>query len=156
MHFRVPAFVALAALAFGSQAALAQDACAPLVAKAAPLVGAGGKTESIKSGTNTICQAFSADRSAKFQVILESNSNPAQAMMVSGLLAKQSKDPAMKVADEPSLGAGAFSLQTKEKVDFRFAGKGLVYNLMFLRNGSLAAGEMDRVRAIAKQIAEGR
>lgn len=156
MHHRALSPVALAVLAFASPCVFAQDACGPLLAKGAPLVGAGGKNESMKSGKNTICQAYSADRSAKFQVILETNSNPAQTMATFGMLAKNSKEPGMKVADEPSVGPGAYSLQTKEKVDFQFAGKGLIYNLSFSRDGSLAAGELDRVRAVAKQIAEGR
>lgn len=156
MSHRVPAIIALATLALGSPAVLAQDACAPLLAKGTSLTGAGGKTESIKSGTNTICGVRSADGAARFRVILETTANPAQSMAVSGMLAKQSKDPGFKVVDEPSLGAGAFSLQAKEKVDFRFAGKGLVYNLTLSRDGGLAAGEIDRARAVAKQIADGR
>ena len=148
--------VPFVAFALAAPAALAQDACAPFLAKAAPLVGAGGKTESMKSGKNTICKSSSADRSARFGLILDPNPNPAQTMATFAMIAKQTKDPAMKVADEPSVGAGAYSLQTKEKVDFQFAGKNLIYNLSFSRDGGLAAGEMDRVRAVAKQIADGR
>lgn len=156
MRHRVLSAVCLASLAFGSASVVAQDACAPLFAKGAALVGAGAKTNAMKSGTNTICQATSGNGAAKFQVILETNSNPAQTMQTFRMLAMNSKEPGMKVADEPSVGPGAYSFQTKEKVDFQFAGKGLIYNLSFSRNGSLAAGELDRVRAVAKQISEGR
>lgn len=150
-----------AAVGFGvlltmSGLALAQDPCATVTSQGASLTGfAGAKAETHKSGQNTICSMSARDRTAELTLIAEPP-HAAGGMAMRKMLAQNAKDPGMKVKDEPTLGAGAFSFLTKEQLSFTAVGKGGVYTLSLNRDAGIVPGDEDRVRAMAKQVAEGR
>jgi hypothetical protein len=136
--------------------ALAQDPCAAMASQGASLSGfAGAKTDSLKSGKSTICEMWSKDRTATLKLIVEPP-QAASGMAMRKMLAANAKEPGMKVKDEPTLGAGAFSFLTKEQLSLSAVGKGGVYTLSLDRDAGIAPGDEDRVRAIAKQVVEGR
>jgi hypothetical protein len=144
-----------ALLAMGGPA-LAQDPCATITSQGASLAGfAGAKAETAKSGKNTICDMWSKDREAHLTLIVEPP-QAASGLQMRKMLAANAKEPGMKVKDEPALGAGAFSYKVKEQLVFTGAGKGGVYSLTLNRDAGIAPGDEDRVRAIAKQVTEGR
>lgn len=149
------AFVLGAALTT-SGVALAQDPCATLASQGFSLNGfAGAKAEAGKSGSSATCEMWSKDRKATLRLIVE----PPQAaggMAMRKMLAAGAKDPGMKVKDEPTLGAGAFSFARSEQLSFTGAGKGGMYTLSLNRDAGIAPGDEDRVRAIAKQLVDAR
>lgn len=152
---RVLVAVTAGILLASSGGARAQDPCATLAAKVASLSGfAGAKAEALKSGNNTICEMYSKDRRARLGVVVE----PAQAasgVPMRRMLAANAKEPGMKVKDEAGLGNGAFSFATPQQVSFTVSGKGGVYTVSLNRD-AIAPGDEDQVRAIAKQLADGR
>lgn len=134
----------------------AQDPCANLAAKGAALSGfAGAKVEALKSGSNTICEMHAKDRKAKLRVVAEPP-QAASGVPMRRMLAANAKEPGMKVRDEPGLGSGAFSFSTREQVSFTAVGKGGVYTVSLNRDAGIAPGDEDGVRAVAKQLADGR
>ncbi len=147
--------VAVGALLAASGHALAQDPCATLAAQGASLAGfAGAKVEPVKSGNNTICEMRTGDRRSTLRLVVE----PPQAaggLAMRRTLAMNSKEPGMKTKDESALGANAFSFSTAQQVSFSAAGKGGVYTLSLTRD-AIAAGDEERLRAIGKQLVEGR
>jgi hypothetical protein len=68
------------------------------------------------------------------------------------MLAANAKEPGMTVQDEASLGANAFSFTTGEQASLSFAGKSGSYTLSLNRDAGIAPGDMERLRAIAKQL----
>jgi hypothetical protein len=153
------ALAPLAALLLAGQAvtALAQDPCAGFFPQAAQLAGmAGAKPETLKSGKNTICEMWSKDRSVHARLIASPDAQPASAMAFRAMMAKKTKDPNLSVKDEPSLGASAFLMRQKDKLDFNVAGKETIYAISLIRDNGIGAGDEDRMRAIARQAATGR
>ncbi len=156
MKHEFGAAIALGALLAMSAPALAQDPCATIASQGATLSGfAGAKAETLKSGSNTICEMRSVDRKAKLGLIVEPP-QAASGLAMRRMLAASQKDPGMKVKDEPALGANAFSFATNAQVSFTAAGKNGVYTVSLNRDAGIAPGDEDRVRAIVKQVAEGR
>ena len=148
--------IAFGALLTTSNPAMAQSPCATIAAQGAALSGfAGATAETVKSGNNTICEVWSKDRKATLRLIVE----PPQAaggVAMRKMLAANAKEPGMKVKDEPALGTGAHSFAMKDQLSFTGVGKGGVYTLSLHRDAGIAPGDEDRVRAIAKQVVEGR
>lgn len=154
---RVLATVAVAAiLAAFPLHARAQDPCATLGARAPAFAGfAGAKTDTMKSGNNVICEAYAPDRKSKLGLIVEPP-QAASGLAMRKMLAANSKEPGLKVKDEPTLGANAFSFATKQQVVMNAAGKGGVYVLSLNRDAGVAPGDEDALRALAKQLVDGR
>ncbi len=148
--------IGLGALLALSGAALAQDPCATVTSQAASLSGfAGVKAEALKSGNNTICDMRSKDRKSHLSLIVEPP-QAASGLAMRKMLAANAKEPGMTVKDEPALGGNAFSFAKKEQLSFSGVGKGGVYTLSLNRDAGILPGDEDRVRAIAKQVVEGR
>ena len=156
MRREIVAVIGVGALLAMSPAALAQDPCATVTSQGASLSGfAGVKAEALKSGNNTICDMWSKDRKSHLTLVVE----PPQAaggVAMRKMLAANAKEPGMTVKDEPALGGNAFSLVKKEQLSFSGVGKGGVYTLSLNRDAGIGPGDEDRVRAIAKQVVEGR
>lgn len=143
-----PALLLAAAVAHAQQ-----DPCAFLAAQAGTVPGvAGGRTESMKSGANVICEQWSMDRKSKLGLIVEPPA-AARGLAMRRMLTMNAKEPGMKAQDEASLGANAFSFTTKEQASFSFAGKSGSYTLTLDRDAGIAAADVDRLRTIAKQLA---
>ncbi len=156
MRRELAAAIGLGALLAMIGAASAQDPCATVTSQGASLTGfAGAKAEALKSGNNTVCDMRSKDRKSHLTLIVE----PPQAaggLAMRRMLAANAKEPGMTVKDEPALGGSAFSFLKKEQLSFSATGKGGVYTLSLNRDAGIAPGDEDRVRAIAKQVVEGR
>jgi hypothetical protein len=139
-------------------AAPAQDPCVTIASQAASLYGfAGAKVEAIKSDDNTLCDLWSKDRKSHITLIVEppqAASGVAMRKMLATNTAK--KETGMTVKEEPSLGASAFSFVKKEQLSFSGVGKGGVYTLNLNRDAGIVPSDEDRVRALAKQVMEGR
>lgn len=152
------AAIGLGALLAMNGAALAQDPCATITPQAASLNGfAGAKAEAMKSGDNTICDMWSKDRKSHLTLIIEppqAANGVAMRKMLAASTAK--REPGMTMKDEPALGASAFSFVKKDQLSFSGVGKGGVYTLNLNRDAGIVPGDEDRVRALAKQIMEGR
>ncbi len=76
---------------------------------------AGAKSDSLTPGKNSICETWSMNRTATLKLIVE----PPQAaggMAMRMMLAANTKEPGMKVKDEPAPVAGAFTFETKEQL----------------------------------------
>ena len=150
----LPGGIVLGALLAIGQSTLAQEPCATVTAQGASLRGfAGAKADTLKSGSNTICDMWAKDRTAKLTLIAEPP-QPASALAMRRMLAANAKEPGMKVRDEPSLGAGAFSFATKDQVSLTAAGKGGVYTVSLNRDAGISDGDETQVRMIAKRILE--
>lgn len=68
-------------------------------------------------------------------------------------LAMNAKKPGIKAQDEASLGANAFSITTREQASVSFAGRSGSYTLTLNRDAGIAPADLERLRAIAKQLA---
>ncbi len=143
------------ALASALTPALAQDPCAAFKAQSSSVPGfAGAKVDTLKSGSNVICETYAPDRSAKLGLIVEPASS-AGGLAMRKMLAKSSKDPELKAKDETSLGKDAFSFRKGQQMSFSAAGKAGVYHLTLNRDAGLAATDEERLRAIVKKLVEG-
>jgi hypothetical protein len=148
--------LAVGALMAMSGRALAQNPCATLTTQGAALSGfAGARADTLKSGDNAVCDMWSKDRTAKLGLIVEPP-RAAGGLAMRRMLADNAREPGMKVKDEPTLGTGAYSFMSKEQLSFTGVGKGGVYTLTLNRDSGIAAADEDRVRAITKQLVEGR
>lgn len=156
MRRELGAVMGLGALLAASGGAWAQDPCATMTLQGASLSGfAGARAEALKSGSNTICDMWSKDRKSNLTLIVEPP-RAASGMAMRKMLAANANEPGMTVKDEPALGASAFSFVRREQLSFTGAGKGGVYTLSLNRDAGIVPGDEDLVRAITKQIVEGR
>jgi len=145
--------VAPVLLLAGATAHAQQDPCALLAAQSGTVPGvAGGKMECMKSGANVICEQWSADRKSKLGLIVEPPA-AARGLAMRRMLTMNAKEPGMKAQDEASLGASAFSFATKQQASFSFAGKSGSYTLSLNRDAGIAPADLERLRAIARQLA---
>ena len=138
-----------------SSLAFAQDPCAALKSQGASIAGfANAKVDTMKSGSNVICEMYAPDRSAKLGLIVEPTSS-AGGLGMRKMLAKNSKDPEVKSKDEPSLGKDAFSFTTRQQAAFSAAGKGGVYHLTLNRDAGVTPADEERLRAMVKKMVDG-
>ncbi|MGE0359305.1 MAG: hypothetical protein AB7H93_00935 [Vicinamibacterales bacterium] len=136
--------------------ALAQGPCAVLTAQGPTLAGfAGAKTDTAASGDRTVCEMWSSDRTARLSLIVEPP-QAARGLAMRKVLTANAQEPGMTVRDEPTLGVGAFSFASRQQASVIAAGKGGLYTLALNRDAGIAVPDADRLRAIARQLVDGR
>lgn len=157
MRLQAFAFPFVAALIGWTTAAQAQDPCAALAQHGGALIGEpGAKPKAVKSGKNTICELRNGDNSAHLSLVAAPTPQPASTLAFSATMARQSKEPGRSVKDEPSLGTGAFQLRDQQQLSFYAGSKGVLYSLTLNRDRGIGAGDEERLRALARQLVEGR
>jgi hypothetical protein len=148
------AFISVGLLSTSSFA-LAQEPCATIAAQVVSLQGfAGTRAETLRSGDNTICDIWTTGRDARVSMIVEPP-RAASGLPMRKMLAQNAQEPGIRVKDEPTLGAAAFSLAAKDQLSFTVAGKSGVYTLSLNRDAGIAAGDEVELRRIAKRVVEG-